>query len=227
MKLSWRTELPQLFLIAMMFVAAAVAWSHVPDRMPVHWNTAGQVDRLGGKFEGLLLAPLVAVGIYLLTIILPFVDPGRGNYRNFPKAYNAIRISIQVFLAAIYSIILLTAFGHKVRVTMFVMLMVGALFVMIGNYMSKIRPNWFVGVRTPWTLSSKLSWDKTHRLAGWLFIFMGLLFIAAAFVANASIIIGLLVIDAICVVWMIVYSYLVYRRDPHRTTPAGIMPSSE
>jgi uncharacterized membrane protein len=227
MKLSWRTELPQLCLIATMFVVAGVAWSHAPDRMPVHWNAAGQVDRWGGKFEGLLLVPFIAVAMYLLTIFLPWFDPGRGNYRNFPKAYNAIRISILIFLAAIYSIILLTAFGRSVNVTMVVMFLVGVLFVVIGNYMSKIRPNWFVGVRTPWTLSSKLSWDKTHRLAGWLFIFMGLLFIAAAFVANAWIIIGLIVFDTICVIWMFVYSYLVYRRDPHRTTPAGITPSNE
>lgn len=227
MKLSWRIELPLLALIATMFVVAAVAWSYAPERMPVHWNAAGEVDRWGGKFEGLLLLPMLAVGIYALTIVLPMFDPGRGNYRNFPKAYNAIRIAILVFLAAIYAILLLTAFGHNVNVTMVMMFMAGGLFVVIGNYMSKIRPNWFVGVRTPWTLSSKLSWDKTHRLAAWLFLFMGLLFIAAAFVTNTWTILVVLVIDAICVIWMIVYSYLVYRSDPHRTTPAGITPSSE
>jgi uncharacterized membrane protein len=227
MRLSWRTELPLLFLIATMFVAAAVAWWHAPDRMPVHWNAAGQVDRWGGKFQGLLLMPLVATGMYLLTVILPMFDPGRGNYGNFFKAYYAIRISILVCLAAIYAVMLLTAFGHQVNVTMVMMLTVGLLLVVIGNYLSKIRPNWFVGVRTPWTLSSKLSWDKTHRLAGWLFMFMGLLFVGAAFVANGWTIVALLVIDALCLAWIIVYSYLAYRNDPHRATPAGITPSNE
>ena len=102
------------------------------------------------------------------------------------------------------------------------------LFIVLGNFLGKIRPNWFVGVRTPWTLSSKLSWDKTHRLAGWLFMLMGVLFFPVRAVSKRrGSLIAMLVIDALCVVWMIVYSYLVYRNDPQRTPPAGTVAQRE
>jgi uncharacterized membrane protein len=87
--------------------------------------------------------------------------------------------------------------------------------------MSKIRPNWCVGVRTPWTLSSKLSWDKTHRLAGWLFLVMGAMAVVLAFHQTGWMLALMLLVDAACVAWMLVYSYIVYRRDPERAQPAA------
>jgi uncharacterized membrane protein len=95
------------------------------------------------------------------------------------------------------------------------------------NVMGKIRPNWFVGVRTPWTLSSKLSWDKTHRLAGWLSVLMGVLFAIVAFVHNAWTLGVMLSVDAACLIGIVIYSYLVYRVDPNRVSPAGVTPSTD
>ncbi len=101
------------------------------------------------------------------------------------------------------------------------------LFGILGNFMGKIRPNWFIGVRTPWTLSSKMSWNKTHRLAGWLFILMALLMLAAGLIRTNWMLITMLTVDVLCIAWMIVYSYLVYRRDPDRIPPAGVSPGAE
>ena len=97
MKRTWRGELVQLLPIAAMFVVAALCWSHVPDHIPVHWNWEGKADRYGGKFDGLVLLPLVVLGIYLLLLVLPLFDPGRANYRTFAGAYNAIRLAITLF----------------------------------------------------------------------------------------------------------------------------------
>jgi uncharacterized membrane protein len=227
MKLSWRVELIQLLVIAAMFGAAAWCWQLVPERLPVHWNLEGQVDRWGGKFEGLLLLPIISTGLYLLMLAVPLVDPGRRNYQNFAKAYNVIRVAIMIFLALLYGVTILAAFGRQLDMSTFMFLSVGVLFLVFGNVMPKIRPNWFVGVRTPWTLSSKISWDKTHRLAGWLFVLMGLLFFVLAVVPNGWAFAVVLAIDAVCVVWMVVYSYLVYRRDPNRTSPAATSPGTE
>jgi uncharacterized membrane protein len=93
--------------------------------------------------------------------------------------------------------------------------------------MGKIRPNWFVGVRTPWTLSSKLSWDKTHRLAGWLSLVMGAMFAVVAFYHNAWTFAAMLIVVVGSLAWMVVYSYLVYRNDPDRVPPAGTSPSAD
>jgi uncharacterized membrane protein len=227
MKLSLRTELPQLLPIAAMFALAAWSWQRLPEQIPTHWNLQGQVDGHGNKFVGLLLLPLTVVGIYFMMMLLPLADPGGANYRNFAKAYNSIRLGLVLFLAVLYAAAVAAAFGRQIDITQIAFLGTAVLFVILGNVMGKIRPNWFVGVRTPWTLSSKMSWDKTHRLAGGLFMVMGALFVVVAFVHSTWAYVGMLVIDLTCVGWMIAYSYLVYRRDPNRTSPAGVAPSSD
>ena len=160
-------------------------------------------------------------------MFVPLIDPGRLNYQNFRKAYNAIRIVLVLFMALIYGLMIYSAFGNKGNTTTVILLAMGALFIVLGNFMGKIRPNWFVGVRTPWTLSSKLSWDKTHRLAGWLFVLMGALFALLALVQTTWMFIAVFTINALCILWMVVYSYLVYRGDPDRTSPAATLPGSE
>jgi immunity protein, SdpI family len=227
MKFSWRTELPQLIIIAAMFAAAVWSWSRVPDRMPTHWNIRGEVDGFGGKFTGLLLMPLVTLGIYGLMLALPRFDPGKANYANFATTYNVMRCVFTLFMAVIYCVTLLAAFGHQTNMTIVIQLAMSALFLVLGNFMSKIRPNWFVGVRTPWTLSSKLSWDKTHRLAGWVFIFSGVLFAIAAVINAVWMSVTSFVVLMAGTLWTIIYSYLVYRSDPNRTPPAGTLPSSD
>ena len=227
MNTSWRSELPQLLLVAGMFIAAAMVWPMAPESFPVHWNIRGEVDRYGGKFEGLLLLPLIASGIYLLMRVLPLLDPGKANYPSFQSAYLLIRGSILLLMAVIYSCTVLVAFGYKIDIGTVIPVLVGLLFVVLGNVMGKIRPNWFVGVRTPWTLSSRHSWNKTHRLAGWLFVVMGLVVGACGFVHSVWMvsIAGFVVLTS--VVWMVLYSYLVWRDDPERLSPAQISPSTD
>lgn len=221
MKLNWRYELPQLLLIGAMLIIAALAWPQLPDRLPIHWNIHGEIDGWGSKFMGLLLFPCIMVGLYALLVVVPFIDPGRANYKNFEKSYGIIRIALMAFMTVFYCAIVYVGFGHKLNMTSFVFPLAGVLLMVLGNFMGKVRPNWFVGVRTPWTLSSRLSWDKTHRLAGWLMMFMGVLFVLLAFRPTISMLITVLVTQGVCILWMVVYSYLVYRNDPNRTSPAG------
>ena len=227
MKFKFRTELPQLLIIAAMFALAAWSWQRLPEQIPTHWNLQGQVDGHGNKFVGLLLLPLTVAGIYLMMLLLPLADPGRANYQNFAAAYKLIRVLILAFMAALYAVTVAAAFGHQVDITQVSFLGTAVLFMVIGNLMGKIRPNWFVGVRTPWTLSSKMSWNKTHRLAGWLFMLMGPLFAVVAFVHTTWTFVALLIVGATSIISIVVYSYLVYRSDPHRTSPAGTQPSAE
>ncbi len=227
MKTAWRTELPQLALLAAMFIAAALCWSRVPDRVPVHWNIAGEVDRYGGRFEALLVPPLIALGLYALLLFLPRIDPGRANYARFRTAYLVIRYALLLFMAGVYAMLLLAAFGRSIDVGLVAPVAVGALFVVLGFTMRTIRPNWFVGVRTPWTLSSELSWTKTHRLAGWLFGVMGLCFASLAFVRTGWAVWCVLGIAGGCVVWMVIYSYLVWRSDPLQTPLPGTRPNGD
>ena len=96
-----------------------------------------------------------------------------------------------------------------------------------GNLMGKLRPNWFVGVRTPWTLSSKMSWNKTHRLAGWMLMLMGLLLAALAVFRTTWMLVVMVAVDVVCLAWMVIYSYLVYRRDPESHFPCRHLAGAE
>lgn len=227
MKFNWRFELPQLLLIGAMFAAAFWAWPQLPDRLPIHWNIHGDVDGWGNKFMGLLFVPLIVLGIYVLMVVLPWFDPGKANYQSFQRVYGIIRIAIVAYMSAVYAAMSYAAFGHKLNMTSVILPLVGILFIVLGNFLSKIRPNWFVGVRTPWTLSSQLSWDKTHRLAGWLFIVMGFLFVPVALLQTTWSLVAVLICDGLCLNWIVIYSYLVFRSDPHRVPPAGISPSND
>lgn len=225
MKVNWRVELPQLALIAVMFVLAALIWPSAPDRIPIHWNAAGEVDGYGGKAEGLLLLPATALGLYLLLLFLPRADPGRANYLQFAGVYALIRIAVLVLLAAIYGFVLLWIRGVEVDMARLPFILIGGLFLVLGNAMGKIRPNWFVGVRTPWTLSSKRSWVKTHRLAGWLFVLVGLIFLGAAVVGDGSLMLWLILGSlGVMTLALVVYSYLVWRDDPEKTPPSSTLP---
>ena len=227
MKLTLRSEIPQLVLIIAMFGLAAWSWSRLPEEIPTHWNLQGHVDGHGNKFVGLLLLPLAVLGIYFMMMLLPLADPGRANYRNFATTYNVLRLWFVAFMSLLYAATVAAAFGRQVDISLVAFLGTAVLFCVIGNVMGKVRPNWFVGVRTPWTLSSKLSWDKTHRLAGWLFLVMGVMFAVVAFYHNVWTFAAMLIVDIASLAWMVVYSYLVYRSDPERVPPAGTSPSVE
>lgn len=106
-------------------------------------------------------------------------------------------------------------------------LAVGVMMVLMGSVMGKIRPNWFVGIRTPWTLSSKSSWVRTHRLGGWLLVALGLALAAAAVVSSRAAVAVLIGGPAVTTLWLVVFSYLVWPRDPDKVPPAGTWPADE
>ena len=218
MKTNWRIELALLALIAMMFAAALIMWPTAPSNIPVHWNASGEVDRYGGKFEGLLLLPLMALGIYLLMRFLPNIDPGRVNYARFGGAYTAIRTGVLLLMAGIYGIVIAWVLKAPVDMSRAAPLAVGALFVLFGSVLGQVQPNWFVGIRTPWTLSSTESWARTHRLGGWLFIALGVLFALTGLFKLGSF--GFVAIGALIAVVavLVVYSYFVWKSDSEKRT---------
>ncbi len=227
MKTNWRLELALLLIVAAMFAGSAAVWPTAPDRIPMHWNASGEVDRYGGKVEGLFLVPLIGLGIYLGMRYLPRIDPGRANYARFRGAYSALRTGILLVMGIIHATVLLWSVGRPVNVAAVVPFAVGGLFLLVGSLLGKVRPNWFVGVRTPWTLSSKQSWIRTHRLGGWLFMALGLMFITAAAIQVAPFANVVMVAVITVVVVLFVYSYLVWRADPDKQPPAGTQPADD
>ena len=225
MKINWRTELPQWMIIVAMFVAGIAIWPTTPARIPVHWDASGNANGYGGKAEGLLLLPVIALGIYLLLLFIPRIDPGRANYAQFSGPFLVVRYAVLLMMAAIYGLTLIAIEVVDLNMTRVILGIVGLLFIVLGNVLGKVRPNWFVGVRTPWTLSSKRSWVRTHRLAGWLFTVAGLIFLALI-AANVSVALPLIVsaVVGVIAVVLIVYSYIEWRNDPEKSPPSGTLP---
>lgn len=207
----------QIGIIAVMFAVAAIRWGSVPDRIPVHWNAAGQVDGYGGKFQGLLLLPLITLGLYLLLLLIPRIDPARRNYAAFAGSYLVIRVSIVVYMAFI-ALVTQLAIGREQSVPAGQLIIgsVAVLFIVLGAVMGRLKPNWFAGIRTPWTLSSARSWKATHRLGGRLFMASGILTLGAAVLGSTAAFVTMMVTMVVVIVVVVVYSYRVWRDDPDK-----------
>ncbi len=216
MRVSWRSEGLSLALIAAMLVLAGLTWGIAPERMPVHWDIKGTPDRFGGKAEGLLAIPATAAGIYVLMLVLPRIDPRRGHYALFAGVYTLIRTLLVAFLFALYLVVVLWARGIPVRVERITPLLVGALLIVLGNYMGKLRSTWFVGIRTPWTLSSEESWNKTHRLGGKVFILAGAASILAGLLRSEHAVWAMIVLLVGGMLLLTVFSYIWWKHDPNR-----------
>lgn len=199
-----------------MLVLTGLTWGAAPERLPVHWDIKGTPDRFGSKVEGLLAMPAAAVGIYILMLVLPRFDPRRGHYELFSDVYNIIRTLLVAFLFAVHLIVVLWARGVPVRVERITPLLVGALLIVLGNYMGKLRSTWFVGIRTPWTLSSEESWNKTHRLGGKLFILIGAVSILAGLLRSEYAVWAMLALLVGGTLALTVFSYIWWKQDPHR-----------
>lgn len=212
-----RSEGAHLVCVTTLFVAAAVAWPHAPEKIPVHWNLAGEVDRYGGRAEGLLAVPLIALGLYALLLFLPRIDPRRENYAKFAGTYSTLRRAITLFLAVLYAILLTSTFHPGFDGTFAASAAVGGLLACMGNLFGKLRPNWFVGIRTPWTLSSRESWAKTHRAGGWLFMASGGLIAWTGYTRSPAVLVASLVVLLGGTLGLVVYSYIVWSRDGERT----------
>ncbi|AKG52779.1 hypothetical protein DGWBC_0089 [Dehalogenimonas sp. WBC-2] len=217
MKITWRSEAFNLLLMAAMFITAALAWSGAPDSIPVHWGISGEVDGYGGKFEGLLLLPLMTVGIYLMLLFIPRIDPKRANYDRFGNVYRIIRTLLVVFMAVVYGVTIAYINEVSIDVGRVIPVMVGILLAVLGNYFGKLKPTWFVGIRTPWTLTSDLSWTKTHQLGGKLFVGFGVLLALAGILGQNWLFLVIMGLFLASIVFLFAYSYRVWKSDPNRS----------
>jgi uncharacterized membrane protein len=208
-----KTELIPLLLVIASIALSFYFYANFPDQVPIHWNAAGEVDNYSSKAVGAFLFPGITLALYLLLLVLPFVDPKKDRYLEFRKTYHYFKGFITAYLFAIYLLASIASLGYPISINLWMPVLVGSLFVLLGNYMSKIKPNWFMGIRTPWTLSSEEVWNKTHRLGGKLFILSGILIAGASFMPVAFRMPTLLVAVFSTVVITIAYSYILFRGE--------------
>lgn len=214
--MTWRVEMLNVAILALMFSFAALSWPHVPERIPIHWNVFGKPDALGDRTQGLLQLPLVAAALYLLLAIAPLTDRERANRPGFATPYNVIRTLSVAILGALQAGVVVSAAGNDIPMASLGGLLAGSLLLVVAAFLPRIPPNRLLGVRTPWTLRSDLSWRRTNWLGAWLLLVLGVTFLLAGITSSpAAFAIGFGAAAA-GLLGLTLYSYIVWRSDPAR-----------
>jgi len=197
--------------------AAVSIWlySRLPETVATHWNLQGTPDGYSSRFWAVVAMPLVTLGLTGLFNVLPKVDPKRENYAKFLDTYWLIANAVLVFTLVAHALILANGLGYTVRVDRLLPIGIGLLLAFLGNYLTRVEPNWFIGIRTPWTLSSDAVWRRVHRTAGWLFAIGGLVIAAGAFAPRSAFLPLFTITVVIAAGIPVVQSYILWKREQH------------
>ena len=201
-----------LLTVLAMLAFGAWAYPRLPEQTPSHWNAQGAVDDTLPRLWAVLLMPLMTLGIGYLLVYIPAIDPLGKNVESFRWVYHGFIAGFCVYMAYIHVLTLLAGLGVAFNMTLMLLPAMGLLFIGIGSLLEHARPSWFIGIRTPWTLSSEAVWLETHRVGAWVFRVAGALCVLAAFLPPILSIGVILVALLGAALGTVVYSYFVYRR---------------
>ncbi len=200
-------------LIVFAFALSIGVYSHLPATVPVHWNAAGQIDRYSSRAFGAFIMPAIMIVLAGMFAVLPAISPKGFDIEGKSRAYTAIVFSILLFLFGLHVFLLLAALHLARSITAVIPLLFGPLLIIAGNYLPKIRRNFFVGIRTPWTLADEDVWYRTHRLGGVLLVATGaLLMVIGPFLPARALEIFILSTLIGTALISVIYSLAIYRR---------------
>ncbi len=201
-----------IFLVLLSIIGTIFIFDRLPEKVPGHFNFSGEVDRYDNK-TSLFFTAISPLALYLLMIFLPKIDPRRKSYLKHQKAYGIIQMAIVIFLILIHWLVILISLGYSINIGILLRVGVGFLFLILGNYMSQIRQNYFLGIKTPWTLASERVWRKTHRVGGISFVISGLLLILTSFTKGTIAVVAFILSFLIVTVIPYGYSYMEYKKE--------------
>jgi uncharacterized membrane protein len=203
-----------LLMIAAATVAGILLWNQLPDPMASHWNINDQVDGYISRFWGVLMLPLVSVGTFVLFLVIPSIDPLKANISEFRGVFNLFIVLVIGFLIYLYGLTLAWNLGYTgFRMSGAMLPAIGLLFICIGFMMRQAKRNFFIGIRTPWTLSSDTVWNETHRIGAVLFMISGTLAFIGSFFGGMAAFWIMLVPLLSSTIFLLIYSYVLYRRE--------------
>jgi len=207
-----KSNLIILGIILLSFVIAIYLYPQMPEKVASHWNARGQVDSYISKFWGLFLMPLILAGLFPLFLLIPKIDPLKENIKKFRKYYDGFILVMVLFFFYIYLLTVLWNLDARFNMTQLLIPAIGLLFYYAGILMENAKRNWFIGIRTPWTLSSDRVWDKTHKIGGKLFKVAGLIALVGFFFLKHAIFF-MIVPVILFSVYTIIYSYIEYQKE--------------
>ena len=211
MKLNLQKELALIGIVLAPFIYLAFIWKNLPDSVPIHWDIEGDIDRYGDKSELILIPILLPLLIYVIFTIVPLIDP-KGKIQQMGNKYFMLKTAMTVFMSILASIIIYAVKNESLYNPNYIILLIGVLLMILGNYFKTLRANYFIGIRTPWTLENQTVWKETHKLAGKIWFIGGLVIIVSSLLldkeANFKLFIGIIIVISLIPV---IYSFFKFR----------------
>jgi len=201
-----------LGIILLSFITGICLYPRMPERMASHWNVQGQVDGYMSKFWGMFLMPFICVGLFFLFVLIPKIDPLKANIEKFRKYYDGFVLLIIIFLIYLYLLTIFWNVGVRFNIVQFSAPALGILFYYSGILMEHIKQNWFIGIRTPWTLSNEKIWDKTHKIGGRLFKIAGVISLLGVIFEDYALFFVFVPVILVTV-YTTIYSYFEYQKE--------------
>lgn len=200
-------------VIAAMAIFAGVVFSDLPDQIPTHFDVSGDPDDWMPRWPGAFTFSGVALALWLLLLVLRWIDPRKSHYARFEGTYWTVLNVITLLLAATQAMALGIGLGWPIDTSRVLYAIMGLFFLILGNYLPRLKSNWWIGIRTPWTLESEQAWRDTHRLGGRTFVLGGLVIVLAALFLPRGVRewVGTPAL-VFAVGTPVVYSYFAYRR---------------
>ena len=206
-------ELPLIGIVLLPFLYLAYVWNQLPAEVPLHYNIKGEVDRYGDKSELILIPILTSVLIYVIFLAVPYIDPKK-QIQKMGKKYDTLKLIATTFMSVLALFIIYMAKNQSVANPNYIFLLLGVLFIIFGNYFKTIKANYFIGIRTPWTLESETVWKETHKMGGKIWFIGGLLIILSSLIFEKEInAVIFMIITAIMVLVPVVHSYLLFKKQ--------------
>ena len=206
---------PALLIVATL-VASLIVFPRLPARVPTHWDLHGHVNGMGSRWVATFLMPALLLCLWGLFRFLPRIDPRRESYARMQGTWDLMVNLVLTLMAALHFIFLAASLGAPVAIGRLIAAVVGVTLVILGNVLPRARPNWWFGIRTPWTLSNDRVWERTHRVGGYVVSIVGVLVILAAIVGVSVAPPAIAVLAAVLALGLVVYSYIVWRQETSR-----------
>lgn len=204
-------DFASIILIVVMFAISFYMYPSLPDQIPIHWNASGQVDGWGAP-QTIFLFPVIVALVYGLFLAIPKIAVYKKNIQDF-KHFESMKFMLIVFLSAFYLATLFATQGYDFKMNYVFMPAIALLLLYFGYIMKDMKRNYFIGIRTPWTLASDHVWKKTHELGGKVFVKLGILMLMGVFVPAKYMLWFILLPILVAVGIMIVYSYIIWKRE--------------
>jgi uncharacterized membrane protein len=208
---TFKADLPIYFIILAPFLFVAWNWAKFPEEVPIHFGLDGQPDDFASKWIGLVAIPASNIGLYFLILLLPKLDPKGRNYALFEGKWRSFRLIIHSLFSFFTLVTALYSLGYEIEIGKWVPVGLAFLFLFLGNLLGTVRPNYFVGIKTPWTLHDETVWVSTHRMAARLWVYLSVLAIPMLLIFPSNpYIFGTYM--ALLLIPPVVYSYLAFKK---------------